>query len=326
MIIYKEIIFNKIEQGLIYITSDLVIERHIRLWIPGMIISSREFISHVSQGPMKMLKRRLLQGETGSLGLGDQWAIRGNGLGWCRGTEVKNFVKLTWRHKAVSMVLFSKRNNGIYDPYRGVIDFKIVVEELIMLWIIGCSVFCSCSIAKKSKGKWRWGEREKVSHMLCQFAEHAFGCDRLIMGNVVINSGIFCFVEYEKMMMMVNDVLMAVLYCDKTSSVSLCRGGRGWLGMQVMQHYYWSWFSVEFFFFFFCTKGMVSLMFDFFCRSDHPIDISRWVKLLVKLTYDLPSCVCGILVVLLCVLCVFLVRRRRKRVGGGSSGRGSHMW
>ena len=33
------------------------------------------------------------------------------------------------------------------------------------------------------------------------FAEHAFGCDRLIMGNVVINSGIFfCFVEYEKMM------------------------------------------------------------------------------------------------------------------------------
>ena len=38
----------------------------------------------------------------------------------------------------------------------------------------------------------------KVSHML--FAEHAFGCYRLIMGNVVINSGIFCFAEYERMM------------------------------------------------------------------------------------------------------------------------------
>ena len=31
MIIYKEIIFNKIKQGLIYIMSDLVIERHVRL-------------------------------------------------------------------------------------------------------------------------------------------------------------------------------------------------------------------------------------------------------------------------------------------------------
>ena len=41
----------------------------------------------------------------------------------------------------MSMVLFSKRDNGIYDAYRGVIDFKIVVQELIMLWIIGCSVF-----------------------------------------------------------------------------------------------------------------------------------------------------------------------------------------
>ena len=64
-----------------------------------------------------------------------------NGLGWCKGAEVKNSVKLIWRHKVVSMVLFSKRNNGVYDAYRGVIDFKIVVEELIMLWIISCSVF-----------------------------------------------------------------------------------------------------------------------------------------------------------------------------------------
>ena len=46
-----------------------------------------------------------------------------NGLRQCEGTEVRNFVKLIWRHKAVSMVLLSKRNNGIYDPYRGGIDF-----------------------------------------------------------------------------------------------------------------------------------------------------------------------------------------------------------
>ena len=47
-----------------------------------------------------------------------------NGLGWCEAAEVKNFVKLIWRHKAVSMVLFSKRNNGVYGAYRGVIDFS----------------------------------------------------------------------------------------------------------------------------------------------------------------------------------------------------------
>ena len=38
---------------------------------------------------------------------------------------MKNFVKLIWRHEAVSMVLFSKGNNGVYDAYRGVINFKI---------------------------------------------------------------------------------------------------------------------------------------------------------------------------------------------------------
>ena len=40
----------------------------------------------------------------------------------------------------MSMVLFSNRNNGVYDAYRDVINFKIVVEGLLMLWIIGCSV------------------------------------------------------------------------------------------------------------------------------------------------------------------------------------------
>ena len=39
------------------------------------------------------------------------------------------------------MVLFSKWNNGVYDVYRGVINFKkLLVEELIVLWIISCSV------------------------------------------------------------------------------------------------------------------------------------------------------------------------------------------
>ena len=41
-------------------------------------------------------------------------------------------------------------------------------------------------------------KRERVSHILCQFAEHAFGCDRLIMGNVVISSGIFLFCRIQK--------------------------------------------------------------------------------------------------------------------------------
>ena len=35
-----EINFNKIEQGFIDIMSDLVITKHARLWIPGVIISS----------------------------------------------------------------------------------------------------------------------------------------------------------------------------------------------------------------------------------------------------------------------------------------------
>ena len=42
-------------------------------------------------------------------------------------------------------------------------------------------------------------EREEVSHVLYWFAEYLFGCDRLIMKNVVINSRMFCFVGYEKM-------------------------------------------------------------------------------------------------------------------------------
>ena len=90
--------------------------------------------------------------------------------------------------------------------------------------------------------------------------------------------------------------------------------------MWVMQCYCWSWFSVEF-----CNNGVVSLMFDFSCRSDHPIDISRWVKLFVKLTYDLPACIYVIVVVCFhyVFFVCFLVRRRRRRRGRGSSSDGS---
>ena len=35
--------------------------------------------------------------------------------------------------------------------------------------------------------------------MLYWFAEYLFGCDRLIMKNMVINSRMFCFVGYGKM-------------------------------------------------------------------------------------------------------------------------------
>ena len=40
----SKIIFNKIEQGLSYISGDLVVVRHARLRTPGMLISSSEFI------------------------------------------------------------------------------------------------------------------------------------------------------------------------------------------------------------------------------------------------------------------------------------------
>ena len=81
-----------------------------------------------------------------------------NGLKQCEGAEVKNFVKVVWRHEAVSMVLFSKWIYCIYYAYRGVIDFKIVVEELTMLWIISCSVFVVVVMqkrAKESENGWR---------------------------------------------------------------------------------------------------------------------------------------------------------------------------
>ena len=50
MTVCEKVNFNKTRQGFIYIMNDLVVARHVRLGIPGMIISSGEFImNHVSQ-------------------------------------------------------------------------------------------------------------------------------------------------------------------------------------------------------------------------------------------------------------------------------------
>ena len=49
VILSDQIIYNKIEHGLINIPGDIVIEKHVRLRIPEMIISNGEFImSHIS--------------------------------------------------------------------------------------------------------------------------------------------------------------------------------------------------------------------------------------------------------------------------------------
>ena len=52
----------------------------------------------------------------------------------------------------MSMVLFSKWIYCIYYAYKGCDRFKrLSVEELIMLWIIGCSVFVVVVMQKKRK-------------------------------------------------------------------------------------------------------------------------------------------------------------------------------
>ena len=61
VILGDEIIYNKIEQGLSYILGDFVIEKHVRLRIPEMIISSSESIMSLkSQRPMKGQERRAM--------------------------------------------------------------------------------------------------------------------------------------------------------------------------------------------------------------------------------------------------------------------------
>ena len=60
VILSDEIIYNKIKQGLSYIPGDFVIEKHVRLRIPEMIISSGEsIISHESCGPIRMWEKRV---------------------------------------------------------------------------------------------------------------------------------------------------------------------------------------------------------------------------------------------------------------------------
>ena len=44
VILSGEIIYNKIEQGLICIPGDHVTMKHARLWMLGMIISSGEYV------------------------------------------------------------------------------------------------------------------------------------------------------------------------------------------------------------------------------------------------------------------------------------------
>ena len=91
MIICSEIIFNKIEQGLIYISGDLVIARHARLCIPGMIISSSEFkMDSVSRCPMKMPERRLLQGANWEKL--DHWSLGTN-------EQQEKWVRAVQRHR-----------------------------------------------------------------------------------------------------------------------------------------------------------------------------------------------------------------------------------
>ena len=97
MILCNKIIFNKIKQGLIYILGDLVIERHVRLLIPGMIMSSGEFImSCRSWCPIEMPENMSLHRVNWGNWVAVAWepmSDKGNGLGWCKGIKVKNFIK-----------------------------------------------------------------------------------------------------------------------------------------------------------------------------------------------------------------------------------------
>ena len=61
VILSGEVIYNRIEQGLIYILGILSLQSKQDYKTLGMIISSGEYIiSHESQRPMRMQKRRSL--------------------------------------------------------------------------------------------------------------------------------------------------------------------------------------------------------------------------------------------------------------------------
>ena len=66
VILSDKIIYNKIKQVLSYIPDDFVIEKHVRLRISEMIISSGEsIISHESHGPIRMWERGFHREELG---------------------------------------------------------------------------------------------------------------------------------------------------------------------------------------------------------------------------------------------------------------------
>ena len=73
-------------------------------------MSSGEFIiSSGSQCPIEMTESRLLHRVNWGNWIAVAWepmTDKGNGLGWCEGIEVKNFVKVVMETQAVSMVLF----------------------------------------------------------------------------------------------------------------------------------------------------------------------------------------------------------------------------
>ena len=55
----------------------------------------------------------------------------------------------------MSMVLFSKWNNGIYGTYRGVIDFKNCWWKSLLYCFVDNQLkcFCGCSYAKEEREK-----------------------------------------------------------------------------------------------------------------------------------------------------------------------------
>ena len=125
VILWDEIICNKINQGLSYIPGDLVIAKHARLWIFGMTISGSEFIiSHKPQKPMKMQKRRVVAWRNwvartlGANELQEKWirvVLR------CWGEK---FCQTKMETQSCEYGFIFKRNNGIYDAYRDVINLK----------------------------------------------------------------------------------------------------------------------------------------------------------------------------------------------------------
>ena len=66
--------------------------------------------------------------------IGEPMSYKRDRLGQCKGTQVKTFVKLRWKPEAVSMVLFSKRKNGILWCIKRCDQYKRwLAEELIGL-------------------------------------------------------------------------------------------------------------------------------------------------------------------------------------------------